>query len=149
MAGRTEIFSEHSAASRRSTRTTMSSRATSLRSPLPKSSGTCCRRVRCALGVLCIVVVCSCRSAPADRANDASPNPPPSVESLDENAVKAMTHALLDAYDRADEAPFAGSIGARFVQLDEQRIRDRDAVLGNLRARRGRGAPVVSRTYRE
>jgi SAM-dependent methyltransferase len=60
-----------------------------------------------------------------------------------------MTHALLDGYDHDDETSCARAIGSSFVLLDEQRIREHDAFLSTLRARRARGAPIVSRTYRE
>jgi hypothetical protein len=60
-----------------------------------------------------------------------------------------MTHALLDGYDNADEASFARAIGSSFVLLDEERIRERDGLLSSLRARRARGAPARTRTYRD
>jgi SAM-dependent methyltransferase len=104
-------------------------------------------RMRFALRVLCIVAVCSCRAAPADRANDVSANPSPSSVPADEDNVKAMTHALLDAHDRADEASFAQAIVSSFVLLDEQRTREHDALLRGLRSRRERHAPRIARTY--
>jgi SAM-dependent methyltransferase len=60
-----------------------------------------------------------------------------------------MTHSLLDAYDTGDDASFARAIAPSFVLLDEERIRERDGLLSSLRARRGRGAPRITRTYRE
>jgi SAM-dependent methyltransferase len=68
---------------------------------------------------------------------------------MEDAPLRAMTHALLDAYDGADEVSFARAIGSSFVLLDEERIRERDGLLSSLRARRARGAPMVTRTYRE
>jgi hypothetical protein len=60
-----------------------------------------------------------------------------------------MSHALLDSYDRADEAGFARALGPSFVLFDVLRLEQRDAVLNGLRKRRERQAPARSRTYGE
>jgi hypothetical protein len=60
-----------------------------------------------------------------------------------------MTHALLEAYDGADEASFARATSSSFVMFDDRRIRERDGILQGLRARRERNAPPTTRTYRE
>jgi len=95
--------------------------------------------MRSTLAVLSVAVLASCRSthAPATR------------ETLDEAAVKAMSHALLDAYDRADDGGFARALGPSFVLFDELRLEQRDAILDELRKRRERQAPARSRTYGE
>jgi hypothetical protein len=36
--------------------------------------------------------------------------------------MKAMKHALLDAYDRADETSFGRTVESSFVLLDDRRI---------------------------
>jgi hypothetical protein len=94
-------------------------------------------RMRRALATLCVGVLVSCRSrhAPAPR------------QTLAENTVKAMSHALLDAYDRADEEGFARALGPSFVLFDDLRLQERDHVIGNLRKRRARRAPNRARTY--
>jgi SAM-dependent methyltransferase len=95
--------------------------------------------MRNCLAILSVAVLASCRSthAPATR------------ETLDEAAVTAMSHALLDAYDRADESAFAGALGPSFVLFDELRLERRDAILNGLRTRRERQAPARTRAYGE
>jgi SAM-dependent methyltransferase len=65
---------------------------------------------------------------------------------LDEATVKSMSHAYLDAYDRADDGKVATLLGAKFVSIEEDVLR-RDEVLDKLRVRKARGAPVRTRTY--
>lgn len=98
--------------------------------------------MRRAFAVLCIAGLVSCRSGSTDRAAGA---PAP----IDEGSVKAMSHSLLDAYDRADEAALAQAIGPAFTLFDELDRSDRDAFLKAMRARRDRQAPARSRTYGE
>jgi hypothetical protein len=73
--------------------------------------------VRRRLAVLGIAALSSCRAAPTDPTHgvpaDASAAP-----SIDEATVKVMSHALLDAYDRADEDSVAGALGPAFVLFD-------------------------------
>jgi 2-polyprenyl-3-methyl-5-hydroxy-6-metoxy-1,4-benzoquinol methylase len=89
--------------------------------------------------ILLAAALASCRS----HARGAVP------AALDEIAVKKMTHALFDAYDRADDGTFADSVGAAFVSVDDGRARDRNDALGDLRARRERHPPSRTRTYKE
>lgn len=100
------------------------------------------------LAVLSIAALLSCRGAPADGthriAADAS-----AARSIDEATVKAMSHALLDAYDRADEDTVAGALEPAFVLFDERRLEPRDSVLARLHKRLVRRAPPRTRTYGE
>jgi len=93
--------------------------------------------LRRALAVLSTVALLSCRSTHA-------PQPP---ETIDEATVKAMSHVLLDAYDRADEDGFARVVEPTFVLFDELRLQQRDAILNAVRKRRERQAPARSRSY--
>jgi hypothetical protein len=90
------------------------------------------------LAVLSAATLISCHSTHA---------PPP--QRIDQATVNAMSHALLDAYDRADEDGFARAIDPTFVLLDELRLEQSDAILSALRKRRERQAPARSRTYGE
>ncbi len=100
------------------------------------------------LTVLCIAALLSCRGTPADGTHGA-PADAGAAQSIDEAAVKAMTHALLDAYDRADEDSVAGTLGPAFVEFDERRLLPRDSVLTRLHKRVVRHAPPRTRTYGE
>ena len=60
-----------------------------------------------------------------------------------------MSHALLDAYDRADEDSVGGALGPAFVLFDERRLMPRDTVLTRLHKRVARRAPPRTRTYGE
>jgi SAM-dependent methyltransferase len=95
--------------------------------------------LRRALAILSTVALLSCRSTHA----------PPLRQTIDEATVTAMSHALLDAYDRADEDGFARAVEPTFVLFDELRLEQRDAILNALRKRRERQAPARSRTYGE
>jgi SAM-dependent methyltransferase len=97
--------------------------------------------MRPAIRLLCVVALLSCRSVPSEGRADGSAQARP----IDEAAVKAMTHALFDAYDRADEDAFARAIGPAFVSIEDTTVRERDVVLSDIRARRGRKEPVRTR----
>ncbi len=60
-----------------------------------------------------------------------------------------MSHALLDAYDRADEDSVAGALGPAFVLFDDRRLMPRDTVLTRVHKRVMRHAPPRTRTYGE
>jgi hypothetical protein len=90
----------------------------------------------------------SCRRAPADRTHGISTDAS-AAQSIDEATVKAMSHALLDAYDRADEDTVAGALGPAFVLFDERRLERRDSVLTKLHKRLVRHGPPRTRTYGE
>ena len=104
--------------------------------------------MRSGLGILCIAALLSCRGAPADRTHGV-PADASAAQSVDEATVKAMSHALLDAYDRADEDRVAGMLGPAFVLFDERRLEPRDSVLTKLHKRLVRHAPPRTRTYGE
>src|SRR5260370_7438994 len=95
--------------------------------------------MRSALAILSVMALVSCRST----------HSPPSRETIDEPTVKALSHALLDAYDRADEGDFARALGLSFVTFDDLHVGRRDALLNRLRKRHERGAALHSRMYRE
>ncbi|MBV9947401.1 MAG: methyltransferase domain-containing protein, partial [Myxococcales bacterium] len=94
-------------------------------------------------------MACGHVRAPAAQSSDPAASPPSSTTVIDASTIQARTHALLDAYDRADEASFDQAVGGRFVQIDEDRISERAAVLSDLRTRRARGARDITRTYLE
>jgi SAM-dependent methyltransferase len=104
--------------------------------------------VRSRLAVLWTAALVSCRSAPADRTHDVSADAA-AAQSIDDATVKAMSHALLDAYDGADEDRLAGALGPAFVLFDERRLMPRDAVLTRIHKRVVRHAPPRTRTYGE
>ena len=106
------------------------------------------RLVRSRLTVLCIAALLSCRPAPADGTHGASTDAA-AAPAIDDAAVKAMSHALFDAYDRADEDSVAGALGPAFVLFDERRLLPRDTVLTRLHKRVARRAPPRTRTYGE
>jgi SAM-dependent methyltransferase len=106
------------------------------------------RKPRRRLTVVCIAALLSCRSAPADGTRGA-PTDASAGPSIDEATVKAMSHALLDAYDRADEDRAGVALGPAFVLLDELRREPRDSVLARLHKRLARHAPPRTRTYGE
>jgi SAM-dependent methyltransferase len=88
-----------------------------------------------------IAAFISCRPAPAAETSDAA-HTPPSV--VDEAAVKAMSHALLDAEGRGDVDAFAEATAPNFVLFEKGRVRARDDLLGGLRAQANHpGAPRV------
>jgi hypothetical protein len=95
--------------------------------------------MRSAFSILSVTALVSCRST----------HSPPPRETIDTPSAKAMSHALLDAYDRADEGDFARALGPSFVPFDDLHVGRRDALLNRLRKRHERGAAVHSRTYRE
>jgi SAM-dependent methyltransferase len=101
--------------------------------------------MRRALAILGVCALVSCRSS-SDRTDNES-TPSFAGEHIDEPTVKALSHALLDAYDRADVDAFAQGLGPTCDLFDERELNDRDALLGKVRARRDRGAPAHSRTY--
>jgi len=65
----------------------------------------------------------------------------------DEAKVKEMTHALLDAFDRADAATLGELSGPTFGLYEEERFRDRTSMLESLKSRTDRHAPIHSRTW--
>jgi hypothetical protein len=92
--------------------------------------------MRSTLAILSVAVLVSCRST----------RPPAPRETLDEAGIEKMAHVLFNAYDHADPARFAESVGPAFVLIDDGHADDLGAVLGEIRARRDRHAPNRSRT---
>jgi SAM-dependent methyltransferase len=80
--------------------------------------------------------------AEAPAATAAAPD-------LDEAAVKAMSHGLLEAFDRMDDAAFSAPLGATFGLFEFGQVRSASSLVESLRARRARGAPRWSRTWGE
>lgn len=66
---------------------------------------------------------------------------------MDEATVKQMSHAVFDAFDRADAGALRDLTGPTFGLYEEQRFRDRDSMLDSLKSRAERHAPVHSRTW--
>lgn len=66
---------------------------------------------------------------------------------LGEQEVARQAHALLEAYDRADEPAF-GALAAEGFALDEDGdLVDREALLAQLRGRSAKGSPPVARDW--
>ena len=93
-----------------------------------------------------LLLVAACASAPAPcRVNDSSSARVMAAPS--EAAIKARAHALLDAYDRMDEAAFVAELGSTFALFEGRELLDRETLLGRMRARRERGAPPRTRDW--
>jgi protein-L-isoaspartate O-methyltransferase len=101
--------------------------------------------------MLAFVATLSCRAAPAghDRASAASSDASGMREPMTDDGLKTIAHAFFDAFDRDDAEAFAAALGSSFVFFDDRQIRERDGLVGWLRARRDRHAPARSRTYVE
>ena len=103
--------------------------------------------MRIALALLTAALL-SCRAPIVTPPNQPiSASPPPT--DLDDNAVKAMSHAFLDAFDRADETAFTSALGGTFGFFEEGHWLGADAAVMNIRQRRERHAPPRSRTYKD
>ena len=102
--------------------------------------------MRRALEILVLAAFASCRTAPANVARDGSADAPLPSEAIDEPTVKAMSHALFDAFDRADVDAVARALGPTCDLFDDGHLREHDALLDEVRVRRDRHAP--SRTRR-
>ncbi|MET0341754.1 MAG: class I SAM-dependent methyltransferase [Polyangiales bacterium] len=72
---------------------------------------------------------------------------PKPLPTLTEDEVRARAHALLAAYDAADEAVFVAALGDTFALWEDKELKPPDALLAKLRDRRTRGAPRVLRSY--
>lgn len=100
--------------------------------------------MRRALPLAAIAVLYSCGDRPAALGAGESQAQPP--EPLDEVAVKAMSHAFFDAYDRADERTLGPLLGTAFVSIEEGAL-PREQVLARVAARKTRAAPPRTRDY--
>jgi SAM-dependent methyltransferase len=98
------------------------------------------------LAILSIGALLSCRGAPTDPPSDAGLPLQSAPEATDETAIKAMSHALLDAYDRDDEDSLAKVLAPSFTFFSEQQAHHRE-VLGWVHDRRAHGAAPRTRTY--
>jgi SAM-dependent methyltransferase len=96
--------------------------------------------------IVWLLWLCSCRTGSAERVTDASVGSSALPEVVDETTVKAMAHALLDAYDRGDERAVVDAIGAAFVLVDDGSVTDHQEVLQEVHARHERN-PQRSRDY--
>jgi SAM-dependent methyltransferase len=101
--------------------------------------------------ILLVTLFAACATAP--QAPVAAPCPatvaPPAAAApaLDEATVKQMSHALFDAYDRADAGTLRDLTGPTFGLYEEQRFLDHTAMLDMLKQRADRHAPIHSRTW--
>ena len=77
---------------------------------------------------------------PAPRAAEGAPD-------LTEAQLKERSHAFLDAFDRASVVDIQDVLAPSFVWYEQERSADRDMLLGNLKRRDDRHAPIHSRTY--
>lgn len=99
--------------------------------------------------ILALAALVSCRGAPANLAQDGAaeaPLAPLATEAIDETTVKAMSHVLLAAYDRADVDAVAGALEPTCDLFDDGHLYPHDALLDEVRARRDRHAPSRTRT---
>jgi len=98
-----------------------------------------------------LLVLAACATAPAPIAATPCPAtvapPPATAPALDEAAVKQMSHAVLDAWDRAAGDELEDVLGPSFVQYEEQRFLPREAFFKGIKTRADRHAPVHSRTW--
>ncbi len=78
-------------------------------------------------------------------AADAADAAPPAE--LDDPTVKARSRAVLEAYDRNDEAAFAPQLARSFVLFEARRVFDRDFVTRRMSKRRERRERSPSRSY--
>jgi SAM-dependent methyltransferase len=95
---------------------------------------------------ICALVAASCNSPPQNAGGDAA-SPPPSAPPIDEQTVKTMSHALLDAADRDDEDAFTRTTGATFGVFVDQQMHPRAEVLTWFRQRKDHGVAPRTRTY--
>ena len=65
----------------------------------------------------------------------------------DEGSIKARSHQLFDAYDRADVATLEDLTGPTFGLYEQQRFKDRAMLFGQLKERAERHGPIHSRTW--
>src|SRR3954469_24368222 len=83
----------------------------------------------------------------------ACPVPPavtpvaPVAATLDEAVVKARAHALFDAMDRADLPAATEALGPDVLRFETARFYPPAWILGGVRARIERHAPLHSRTW--
>lgn len=110
------------------------------------------------LGTVLLLLLGACggapQSAPPPAAEGARPAPvtatptaAPIAPDLDEAAVKAKSHALLDAYDRLDEQAFSKDLGATFGLFEFSQVSDRELLLKRMRAQLARHAATPSRAW--
>ena len=107
------------------------------------------RAMRCTLEVLALAAIASCRAAPATLASDGSADAPLTYGAIDEPTVKAMSHALFDAYDRADVDAVARALEPTCDLFDDGHLHEHEALLDEVRARRDRHAPSRTRKTAE
>jgi hypothetical protein len=101
--------------------------------------------MRRAFAVLALAGLASCRAAPARVARGNSAAAPPPSDAIDEPTVKAMSHALFDAYDHADVDSVAGALEPTCELFDDGRLNEHDALIDEVRGRRDRRAPSRTR----
>jgi SAM-dependent methyltransferase len=99
-----------------------------------------------ALALIVLPWFAACSRPERERAPEGPP--------LDEAAVRTLSHALLDAYDRADEAAFAKLSGPSLSIVHPVDGRgspqwDHRVLMDKVHSRHERRAPARSRTYRE
>src|SRR3569832_1566518 len=107
-----------------------------------------------AMRALLLVVALGCGSAsPAPIAPSApppaAPCPPaaaPAAAMLDEAAVKAKSHAFLEAIDRTDVAAATAELSPSFLRVDPARYYDTKWLVASLASRKG---ATRTRTYKD
>jgi hypothetical protein len=100
-----------------------------------------------------VVCVCSsaCASAPPPYINTCTDydtaRSDPNAKHVTRDQIKAQTHALFAALDRADAAGFSAELGDSFVLIEAGVVRDRAFLLEGIRQRAGHAAPGRTRTW--
>lgn len=93
----------------------------------------------------------ACASAPPPYINTCTdydtPRIDPNAKHVTPDQIKAQTHALFAALDRADAAAFSAELGDSFALIEAGVVRDRAFLLEGIRQRAGRAAPERTRAW--
>lgn len=93
----------------------------------------------------------ACASAPPAYINTCTdydtPRTDPNAKHITPDQIKAQTHALFAALDRADAAAFSAELGDSFALVEAGVLRDRAFLLEGIRQRAGRDAPDRTRVW--
>ena len=76
-----------------------------------------------------------------------TPRTDPNAKHITHDQIKAQTHALFAALDRADAAGFTAELGGTFALFESGVVRDRAFLLEGIRERAARDAPARTRVW--
>jgi hypothetical protein len=95
--------------------------------------------------------LCACASAPSAYISTCTdydtPRTDPNAKHVTQDQIKAQTHALFAALDRADAAAFRAELGDSFALIEAGVVRVRAFLLEGIQKRAGRDAPERTRTW--